>query len=213
MMVLGMLTSPAQVAAEAISERNILVMGDSLAAEYGLPRDTGCVKLLDREVNKPGENTVGPIIFHNASISGETTSGGVKRLPEQLTQHKPYLVIIELGANDALRGLSLTATRDNLRTMIKAAQASGAKVLLLGMQIPPNYGSDYTRKFKLLFQELGQETGCTTIGFFLEAIAANKDMFQADGLHPTVAAQPLLMQTVYAVLAPMITSVHPARQK
>ena len=212
-MTLGVLTPSLVNAAQNVVDKGIVVMGDSLAAEYGLPRDTGWVKLLDREINQSGENAGINFTIHNASISGETTSGGIKRLPEQLAQYKPYLVIIELGANDALRGLSLTATRENLRNMITTSQASGAKVLLLGMQIPPNYGQDYSRKFKQLFQDLGRETGCTTIAFFLEAIAANKEMFQADGLHPTSAAQPILMQTVKAALAPMITFVRPAHQK
>ena len=210
---LSLALAPAARAQQPAEVYTILVMGDSLSAEYGLRRDTGWIKLLERDLNQPANKLNRRIEIFNASISGETTSGGAHRLPEQLSLHHPDLVIIELGANDALRGLAIQATQDNLRNMVKQSQATRAQVLILGMQIPPNYGRDYTQKFKQLFHDVAIETGSSEVPFFLEAIAAQRDMFQADGLHPVEVAQPLLMQTVKATLLPLIVSARPVRQK
>ena len=138
----------------------------------------------------------------NASISGETTSGGVRRFPATLKEHKPSIVIIELGANDGLRGTRLSLTETSLETLIKQAQAANAKVLLLGMQIPPNYGVDYTKRFKALFPKLAQRHSIALVPFMLSGVEA--EQFQADNLHPTAEAQPKILQTVMLKLKPML---------
>ena len=183
----------------ATSTRKLLVVGDSLSAEYGLPRGSGWVALLQKQLaqSHPGTAIV------NASISGETTSGGRSRLPALLRQHRPSHVIIELGGNDALRGLSLGMTGDNLMFMAKAAQEAGAKVLLLGMQMPPNYGADLTRQFAALYPTVAKATGAALVPFFLKGIGDDADplrWFQADRIHPNEAAQPRLLANVWPEL-------------
>ena len=176
----------------------ILVLGDSLSAEYGLPRGSGWAGLLQAQLNKDSSSWT---VF-NASISGETSSGGLTRLPLLLSQKKPGIVIIELGANDALRGLSVSQTDANLRKLISLSKQSGAKVLLLGMQIPPNYGQSYTTQFKALYPTLAREEKIELLPFFLEGVATKPELFQSDRIHPNVEAQTILFKNVWGSMAP-----------
>jgi acyl-CoA thioesterase I len=177
----------------------ILVFGDSLSAGYGLPQGQGWVDLLEQKLarEKNGARVV------NASISGETSLGGRNRLAAALSQYRPQLVVLELGANDALRGQSLPTLRENLAAMVKQSQAAGAKVLLLGMRIPPNYGPDYTKKFHALYAEVAKRTGAALVPFLFEGFAERRDMFQADGVHPSLEAQPIMRDNVWAALERM----------
>jgi acyl-CoA thioesterase-1 len=183
------------------ASKSLLVLGDSLSAEYGLPRGTGWVNLLQERLKKDGADAV----VINASISGETTSGGNTRLPELLAQYHPSLVLIELGANDGLRGLPLKAAKANLRSMIVYSKKAGAKVLLVGMRIPPNYGRDYTEKFSALFSKLAQETNVALVPFLLEGVASKPELFQNDRLHPTAEAQSIIVDNVWPRLKPLLT--------
>ena len=178
----------------------ILIVGDSLSAEYGLPRGTGWVSLLDKRLSS--QQASWSLI--NASISGETTAGGQARLATLLKTHQPQIVIIELGANDALRGLQLQATEKNLRQMIQASKKSGARVLLLGMRIPPNYGADYSNQFFRLFAKLAESEQIEYVPFFLEKVADKVELFQADRIHPNVEAQSVLLENVWPKLKPML---------
>ncbi|MEZ5570046.1 MAG: arylesterase [Halioglobus sp.] len=173
-------------------EPNILVLGDSISAAYGMSLEQGWVALLEKELARQGK----PVTLVNASISGETTAGGLRRLPALLADHTPTLVLIELGANDGLRGYPLQGLRDNLRRMVEAAQRAGARVLLLPMEIPPNYGARYAQGFRDAFASVAEETGAELAPFILEAFATDPAMMQADGIHPTSAAQPLMLQAV-----------------
>ena len=188
-------------AASAYSaSKTVLVLGDSLSAEYGLARGTGWVPLLEKRLAQ--ENINATVI--NASISGETTSGGKARVQALLDKHKPTLVVLELGANDALRGLALRSTENNLRDMIKSSQQINAKVVLLGMQIPPNYGTDYARQFSGIYPKLAKETGAGLVPFFLDKVATTPTLFQADRIHPTAQAQPLMLDSVWPYLKPIL---------
>lgn len=182
------------------TDPSILVIGDSLSAEYGLQRDSGWVALLGRRLAK--EQTGYQI--HNSSISGDTSSGGLSRLPDALAYYHPKIVVIELGSNDALRGLSLKMTQDNLNKMTVMAQQSGAKVLLVGMQIPPNYGRQYTEQFQETFTSVAKENSAALVPFLLEGIATDKSLFQADGIHPNEQAQQTLADNVWKELQPML---------
>ena len=178
----------------------ILVVGDSLSAEYGLKRGSGWVELL-----KISLSTTHPKIeIINASISGDTTSGGRTRLKALLDRTQPSIVLIELGANDALRGLPLEMTKNNLLAMVRLVKAAGAKPIIAGMQIPPNYGREYTAAFKKLFEEVALSEETVLIPFFLEGIAENPAMFQADTIHPNEEAQPILLSNVQKILLPML---------
>ena len=176
----------------------ILVLGDSLSAEYGLARGTGWVHLLEQQLEKDKS----PWTVFNASISGETSSGGISRLPSLLTQKQPGIVMIELGANDALRGLPIAQTETNLRRMIQMSKKSGARVLLFGIQIPTNYGQSYTTQFKKLYQQLANEEQIELLPFFLEGVATKPELFQADRLHPNVKAQSILFKNVWGSMGP-----------
>ena len=178
----------------------ILIVGDSLSAEYGLPRGTGWVSLLDKRLRS--QQSSWSLI--NASISGETSAGGQARLATLLKTHQPQIVIIELGANDALRGLQLQTTEKNLRQMIQASKKSGARVLLLGMRIPPNYGADYSNQFFRLFAKLAESEQIEYVPFFLEKVADKVELFQADRIHPNVEAQSILLENVWPKLQPML---------
>lgn len=180
----------------------VLVLGDSLSAEYGLARGEGWVNLMEQRMAK--EKIQASVI--NASISGETTSGGRARLPALLSKHKPDVVVIELGANDALRGLALSSTRDNLQTMTQSAQAIKAKVLLIGMQIPPNYGGDYTKQFSALFPAIAKETNAALVPFMLKGVAENASMFQSDRIHPAPAAHPIILDNIWPKLKPLLVT-------
>jgi acyl-CoA thioesterase-1 len=187
-------------AAPAKGTRTVLVMGDSLSAAYGLAPSQGWVSLTADRIGrtKPGWRVV------NASISGETTAGGAARIAAELQRHKPAVVVIALGANDGLRGLPLVQTRANLEKMIKAAQAGKAKVLLVGMRMPPNYGPDYTRGFEQNFSALAKQYRTALLPFLLEPIALDRNAYQADNLHPVASAQPKLRDHVWTALEPLL---------
>ena len=184
------------------------MVGDSLSAEYGIARNQGWVARLQKTLDEqaPGHKLV------NASISGDTTSGGLSRLPAALEKHQPAYVIIELGGNDALRGLPLAMTKSNLSRMTEMAQTKGAKVLLAGMQIPPNYGQEYAQAFQSLYPSIASETGAGLIPFFLEGVAESMDLFQPDGIHPNEQAQPIMANTAWKYLAPMLNTSKSSRQ-
>lgn len=184
----------------AAASPTLLVLGDSLSAEYGLARGTGWVALLKNQLASDGADYT----VVNASISGDTSSDGRGRLPALLTRLHPALVLIELGANDALRGIPLSVTADNLRFLIDLSQQHNARVLLIGMQIPPNYGTDYTQKFRQLYPQLAQEKHLALVPFLFEGLMNQPQLFQADQLHPTEAAQGRLLDNVYPVLKPML---------
>ena len=187
-------------AATPTATHTILVMGDSLSAAYGLSASQGWVALTaDRlAATRPGWRVV------NASISGETTAGGGSRIAAELKRTRPAVVVIELGANDGLRGLPLAQTRANLERMIKSSQAAGAKVLLIGMRMPPNLGRDYTQGFERNFSELSKLHRTAFLPFLLEPIARDRANFQADNLHPVASAQPKLRDHVWKSLAPLL---------
>lgn len=187
-------------ATQSSSAPVLLVLGDSLSAEYGLARGTGWVALLERRLRERKYD----YRVVNASISGDTTSGGVSRLPALLSQHRPRIVIVELGSNDALRGLSLQMTEQNLDKMMQASQAAGARVLLAGMQIPPNYGRDYTQRFQQLFAKVAQSRKVALLPFLLEGVAEHIELFQPDRLHPTEQAQPRILDNVWRHLEPLL---------
>ncbi len=178
----------------------IVVLGDSLSAEYGLPRDSGWVALLRRRL---ADERIDYSVA-NASISGDTTSGGRARLPALISRLKPSIVIVELGANDALRGVPLSTTEDNLRTIVKDAQQSKAKVVLVGMYVPANYGPAYTQRFHRIYGTLAKELDVRLVPFLLAGIESKPDMFQSDQMHPTQQAQPVLLDNVWPALAPLL---------
>ena len=176
--------------------KTVLVLGDSLSAEYGLARGTGWVALAEKKVKT--QKLDAEIV--NASVSGETTSGGRSRLPALLTKHKPGLVVIELGANDGLRGLPVAAAQANLKAMAEAADQAGAKVMLVGIRIPPNYGRDYSEKFYAMYGILSRELKAPLVPFMLEGVAEKTEMFQPDRLHPLAAAHPTILNNIWPVL-------------
>jgi acyl-CoA thioesterase-1 len=178
----------------------ILVVGDSLSSEYGITRGTGWVALLKQALSAQRIETD----ILNASISGDTTSGGVTRLKRLIDKHTPALVIIELGGNDALRGLPLEMTQQNLRTMAKQATAASAKAVVVGMQIPPNYGREYATGFKDVFEKVAKETGASLVPFLLEGVAADPKYLQTDNLHPNELAHPRMMRNVLEVILPLL---------
>ncbi len=179
----------------------ILVFGDSISASYGLPsEDTGWVGLLAERV---AERQLSYQVA-NGSVSGETTGGGLARLQAALERHQPRFVVLELGGNDALRGYSITVMKENLRSMTRQSMEQGAQVIIAGMKVPPNYGPRYSREFDGVFVEVSRETDCRLIPFLLEGIATNPDLMQPDGIHPNAEAQPLILEVVWEVLAPML---------
>jgi len=193
----------AHAATTVATTRRILVVGDSLSAEYGLARGSGWVALLEQRLQR--EKIAATVI--NASISGDTTSGGRTRLPALLAQHKPTHVIVELGGNDALRGLPLAMTRDNLLAMLEAARATGARLLLLGMQLPPNYGRSYTQDFAALYAEVAKAENAALVPFMLAGVADSPKadaLFQADRIHPNADAHPIILANVWPVLKPQL---------
>ncbi|GKS92333.1 MULTISPECIES: arylesterase [unclassified Acidovorax] len=196
------LCAPAALAAAA-AKPVILVVGDSLSAEYGLARGTGWVALLEKKL---AEEKIDATVV-NASVSGDTTSGGRSRLPALLTQHRPSHVVIELGGNDALRGLPLQNTADNLKAMAQAAKQSGAKVLIVGMQVPPNYGTDYAKRFAGTFASVAKDTQSALVPFLLKGVADAADptaMFQPDRIHPKAEAHPAMLANVWPELRKLL---------
>ncbi len=195
--------APLGAAQAAGTSARILVVGDSLSAEYGLNRGTGWVALLQKQLTaeKPGAQVI------NASISGDTTSGGRSRLPTLLQKHQPSHVIIELGGNDALRGLPLSMTQDNLQAMTRQAQAAGAQVILLGMQMPPNYGPDMSKQFEAAYAQVAKTQKTALVPFFLKGIGDDPEplkWFQADRIHPNEAAQPRMLANVWPTLKKLL---------
>ena len=187
----------------AEARKVILVVGDSISAEYGLRRGSGWVALLDKRLR---EKKIDAEVV-NASVSGDTTSGGRTRLPALLEKYKPTHVVIELGGNDALRGLPLEMTKANLEAMTRAAKAAGAKVLLIGMQVPPNYGRRYNQELAALYFDVAKAEGAGLVAFFFKGIADTpiaSMLFQADRIHPNEDAQPLLLENAWVGLQPLL---------
>ena len=178
----------------------VLIVGDSISAGFGLDTRKGWVALLEQRLKKEGFDDK----VVNASISGDTSAGGLARLPAALAEHKPDVVVIELGGNDGLRGQPPAQLQQNLASMIQKSQDSGAKVLLLGMQIPPNYGKRYVDAFAKVFADVAQQKKVPLVPFYLEGIGGNSQLMQADGLHPAVAAQGKLLENVWPTLKPLL---------
>lgn len=193
-------------AAAVAQQYSILVYGDSLSAAYGMQPEQGWVALLEERLASRADH----FKVINASVSGETTDGGLRRLPETLERVKPDLVILELGGNDGLRGFPLSVIRDNLRAMVHAAKEAGAEVLLVGMRIPPNYGTRYAEGFHQLYQEVADQEKVALVPFFLEQMALDPELIQNDQIHPTAAAQPLMLETLWPHLAPLLGQKLPA---
>ncbi|MEP7302850.1 MAG: arylesterase [Caldimonas sp.] len=197
----GLAAMPSRAA--AARAQTILVVGDSLSAEYGLQRGSGWVALMSERLARehPGARVV------NASISGDTTAGGLARLPALLRLHRPALVVLELGGNDALRGLPIETTRSNLTGMARLAAAGGARLLILGMQLPPNYGRSYGDRFAALFAEVARSQGAALVPFMLKDVAdvpQAETLFQADRIHPLASAHPIILANVWPVLEPLL---------
>ena len=182
------------------ASKTVLVLGDSLSAEYGLERGSGWVSLLEKRLKN---NKIDATIV-NASVSGETTSGGKVRLPALLDQYRPDIVVLELGANDGLRGLPIKSAKENLRDMIDISYKAKAKVLLVGMQLPPNYGRDYIQKFSAVYKTLAKEEKLPLVPFLLEGVASRPELFQADRLHPLADAQPIILSNVWPYLKALL---------
>ena len=185
----------------------VLVVGDSLSASYGIAQEESWVALLGERLRSEGYEYA----VVNASITGDTTTGGLRRLPRTLQLHRPAIVLIELGGNDGLQGTPIAVMRGNLASMIELSKAAGARVILAGMQIPTNYGGPYTRAFAAVYPELAKQYDTGLIGFFLAGIALDPTLFQADGIHPIAAAQKILVDNVWPVLKPRL--VKPALKK
>jgi acyl-CoA thioesterase-1 len=182
------------------AEKSILVVGDSLSAAYGIPRNRGWVALLEERLKREHPD----YIVVNASISGDTSDGGRARLKPLLERHRPAVMILALGGNDGLRGAPPAQIRANLSTMIKDAQAQGARVLLLGVKMPPNYGEDYTKAFEAVFRDLAKAHRAALVPFLLEDFAEKPEFFQPDRIHPAEAAQPLMLERVWPALKPLL---------
>jgi acyl-CoA thioesterase I len=205
--LLGLCAAVASPAAVTLPDApRILIVGDSLSAEYGLGRGQGWVALMTSRLSQ--EKSLKAQVI-NASISGDTTAGGVSRLPALLRAHKPTHVVIELGANDALRGLPIANTRGNLLALTRQVQAAGAAALLVGIQVPPNYGRRYTEDFAAVFPTVAKETGAALVPFMLKNVADAPNaraLFQADGIHPVAAAHPTILSNIWPVLRPWLTA-------
>ena len=183
------------------SANTILVYGDSISAAYGMNQEDGWVALLSQRVTTehPGYRVI------NASVSGETTGGGVTRLPKTLAVHQPDIIIIELGGNDGLRGYPIDKIRGNLETMIQNAQKAGTRVVLIGMVLPPNYGRRYTRAFEDAFESLAKQYTLPFVPFLLDGVTTERELVQRDGIHPTVEAQPKLLDDVWPSIKPLLS--------
>jgi len=180
----------------------ILILGDSLSASFGIDQSKGWVSLLEQKL----ENNYFNYRIVNASISGETTQGGLQRLPKLLTKYQPQLVIVELGGNDGLRGLNIEMIKSNLQTMISKTANNHADILLIGMRLPPNYGKFYTDSFHQMYVDLGQANKIPVVPFLLEGIATEDNLMQADGIHPRVEAQSLMLENVWTQLKPLLSN-------
>ena len=199
--VVAFLTLAATASAYS-APKNVLVVGDSLSAEYGIARGAGWVALLEQKLK--AEKIAAKVV--NASISGETTSGGRARLPALIKQHRPDIVVIELGANDGLRGLPVPSAEANLRAMIAMAQENKARVLLVGMRMPPNYGRAYTERFFTMFETVAKSTRSSLVPFMLDGVADKPTLFQQDRLHPTAQAHPIILKNIWPQFSALIKS-------
>lgn len=184
------------------SEPTVLILGDSLSAAYGLAREDGWVALLSRRLKERGL----PQQVVNASISGETTAGGLTRLPALLARHKPAVLVVQLGANDGLRGLSLSALSANLTELVRLGRESGALVLLVGIQLPPNYGAAFNKGFQDVFRSVAEKSSAPLVPSLMTGVAEDWSLMQSDGLHPTAAAQPRMLDNVWPGLEPLLAS-------
>ena len=184
----------------AAQQRNLLVWGDSLSAAFGISEEQGWVRLLSERIDRefPAYRVI------NGSVSGETTTGGLERLPAMLAEYRPELVILELGGNDGLRGIPVAAIRDNLAAMIRLIEADGGRVLLAGIRIPPNYGPRYTEPFHQNYFSLAEEFELPLLPFLIEGIPEIPELMQDDGIHPVAEAQPIILENVWAVLEPIL---------
>jgi len=180
--------------------KSIVVLGDSISAGYGIQVQQGWVALLQRKLNEQAK----PYVISNASISGDTSAGGLARLQPILDQHKPDILLLELGANDGLRGLSSQEMKRNLAEIVRRSQAAGAKVMLLGMKIPPNYGKRYIEMFYSIYPQLAEELKIPLVPFILEDVALKPEWMQADGLHPNALGQPAIVETIWPHLQPLL---------
>lgn len=203
------LTTPAQAGTAPLNPQpqtpSIMVIGDSISAEYGLSKGDGWVPLLEKRL---AANQINAKVI-NASVSGDTTSGGRARLPSLLKRHRPDIVIVELGGNDALRGLPLANTQQNLAAMVQAAQKAGAQVVLAGIEVPPNYGSTYAKQFSQIFATVAKANNAVLVPSILKGIADGPDptaLFQKDRIHPNAQAQPLLLDNVWPALKELLNS-------
>ena len=203
-MVLGFAV---QVSAASEAQRTVVVLGDSLSAGYGIKIHEGWVNLLARRLESEGYG----YRVVNASVSGETTQGGLARLPRALATHKPSIVVVELGGNDGLRGLPLATSRENLRKIIEKSAAANARVVLVGMVIPPNYGPRYGQQFRDMFATLAKQYSVAFVPFFLDQVALKPELMQADGLHPNAQGQPQMLENLWPKLKPLL--VAPAKPK
>jgi len=189
----------------ACAARTLLVFGDSLSAAYGLSVNQGWPSLLGERIGKAGFDWT----LVNASISGETTAGGLRRLPEDIKRHKPSMVVIALGANDALRGQPVAGIRDNLEKMIRLARQARVEPVLVGIMIPPNYGIDYSAGFRDMYADLAMKQKVALVPFLLDGVAEKRELFQPDQLHPTAPAQPIIVDTVWKTLEPLLRKRSP----
>jgi acyl-CoA thioesterase I len=180
--------------------RTLLVLGDSLSAEYGIGRGTGWVSLLSKRIDADPR----PYVVVNASISGETTSGGLNRLPDLLARHQPAVVLVELGGNDALRGLPIATVESNLRQMVRLSKAAGARVVVAGMMMPPNYGRGYAEQFAAVYRRVADSEKAALVPFLLEGIGERPEYFLPDRIHPNATAQPLILENVWPVLSKVL---------
>ncbi len=199
-MVLSFPVTAGTVQATDKNEPAILILGDSLSAAYGMEISQSWPNLLQERLRHNGYT----YRVFNSSIAGDTTQGGLARLPRLLEMHRPDVVILELGGNDGLRGLPLEVSESNLSSMIELSQSAGASVILAEMKIPPNYGRTYTEKFNAMYSVLEQQYGIVLLPFLLQDIALDETLMQADGIHPSAQAQPLLLDRVWPVLEPML---------
>ena len=202
-MLLAICLSPAETIAGTI-----LVIGDSLSAAHGIQVQAGWVALLQQRLNAQGYSHQ----VVNASISGDTTANGLARLPQALSKYRPEIVIIELGGNDGLRGLPLAHMQHNIAAMITKARTRGAKVLLVGVFLPPNYGRAYVEKFRAVYRELAAQHDAPLVPFLLEGVATRTDLMQSDGIHPTAQAQPIMVDNVWPYLEPLLSGSHVIRR-
>lgn len=187
-------------AGNAPPERAVLILGDSLSAAYAMLPEQGWVALLEKRLVEGG------FAYHvvNASISGETTGGAAARLPALLDEHRPAIVVVELGGNDGLRGFALEGVRDNLAHIVRSSRQSGARVVLLGMRMPPNYGPKYADAFDAMYAELAGDADVVLVPFFLDGVAVEQELMQQDGIHPTAQAQPALLENVWPYIEPLL---------